>query len=73
MLMTIGLALAGLVGTLLLLLTGWPLWVNGLITAILAAALLPVAIAGTTLQFYDLRRRAAPSAGPPADEPVAAS
>jgi uncharacterized membrane protein len=58
LLMTIGLALAGLVGTVLLLVTGWPLWVNGLITAVLAAVLLPVAFAGTALQFYDLRRRA---------------
>jgi hypothetical protein len=57
MLLAIGLALAGLVGTVLLLLTSWPLWVNGLITAVLAAALLPVAFAGTALQFYDLRAR----------------
>jgi hypothetical protein len=61
LLMTIGLALAGLVGTALLLLTGWPLWVNGLITAVLAAVLLPVAFAGTALQFYDLRHRAGDS------------
>jgi hypothetical protein len=72
MLMAIGLALAGLVGTVLLLLTAWPLWVNGLITAILAAALLPVAFAGTTLQFYDLRRRATSSAPDLSDIPVAA-
>jgi hypothetical protein len=73
MLMAIGLALAGLVGTVLLLLTGWPLWVNGLITAILAAALLPVAFAGTTLQFYDLRRRAQSSAADLSDAPVTVS
>ena len=37
MLMAIGLALPGLVGALLLLLTGWPFWVTGLITLLLAA------------------------------------
>jgi uncharacterized membrane protein len=72
MLMAIGLALAGIVGTALLLLTGWPLWVTGLITAILAAVLLPVAFAGTTLQFYDLRRRSAAGAAELSDAPVAA-
>jgi hypothetical protein len=44
-----------------------------LMAAILAAALLTVAFAGTTLQFYDLRRRAASSAADLSDEPVAAS
>jgi hypothetical protein len=72
MLMAIGLALAGLVGTVLLL-TGGPLWVTGLITAVLAAALLPVAFAGNALQFYDLRRRSASDAAALSDAPVAAS
>jgi hypothetical protein len=58
LLMFVGLALAGLVGAILLLVTSWPFWVTGLISVGLLALLLPVAFAGTTLQYYDLRGRA---------------
>ena len=53
----VGLSLAGLVGALLLIVTSWPFWVTGLISIGLLAVLLPVAFAGMSLQFYDLRRR----------------
>jgi hypothetical protein len=58
LLLVIGLVLAGLVGAVLLLVTSWPFWVTGLVSGILLALLLPVAFAGTTLQYYDLRGRA---------------
>jgi hypothetical protein len=57
LLVFIGLSLAGLVGALLLIVTSWPFWVSGLLTIGLLSLLLPVAFAGTTLQYYDLRQR----------------
>ena len=58
LLLSIGLALAGLVGALLLLVTSWPFWAIGLISVTLLALLLPVAFVGTSLHYYDLRGRA---------------
>ena len=58
LLLFIGLALAGLVGAILLLVTSWPFWAIGLISVTLLALLLPVAFVGTTLHYYDLRGRA---------------
>jgi hypothetical protein len=58
LLLSIGLALAGLVGALLLLVTSFPFWAIGLISMTLLALLLPVAFVGTTLHYYDLRGRA---------------
>lgn len=59
MLLLMGFSLAVLVGAILLLLTSWPFWVVGLISVGLLALLLPVAFAGMTLQYYDLRGRTA--------------
>ena len=58
LMLVIGLVLAGLVGAVLLLLTGWPFWVSTAISVLMLAVLVPVAFAGTAMQFYDLRRRA---------------
>jgi hypothetical protein len=58
LLLLIGLGVAGLVGAVILLLTGWPFWVSTGISVLMLAVLLPVAFAGTAMQFYDLRRRA---------------
>ena len=68
----VALSLAGLLGALLLLLTGWPFWVTGLIGTVLVAVLLPVAFVGTTLQYFDLRRRAGGAGAVAAPEPSTA-
>jgi MFS family permease len=65
LLVFVGLSLLGLVGALLLIVTSWPFWVIGLLSIALLSLLQPVAFAGTTLQFYDPRRRAGQAA--PAD------
>jgi hypothetical protein len=57
LLVFVGLSLAGLLGALLLIVTSWPFWVTGMISIGLLALLLPVAFAGTSLHFYDLRQR----------------
>ena len=58
LLLVIGLGVAGLVGAVILLLTGWPFWVSTAISVLILAILVPVAFAGTAMQFYDLRHRA---------------
>lgn len=57
LLLYIGLSVAGLVGAVLLVVTSWPFLAIGLISVGLLALLLPVAFVGTTMHFYDLRRR----------------
>ena len=57
LLLVIGLGLAGLVGAVILLLTGWPFWVSTAISVLLLAMLLPVAFAGTA---HAVLRPAAP-------------
>ena len=70
LLLVIGLGLAGLAGAVILLLTGWPFWVSTAISVLLLAILLPVAFAGTALQFYDLRRRASEQGAAESPQPA---
>lgn len=62
LLLVIGFSAVGTAGGLLLLVTGWPFWVSTLVSVVLLAVLLPVAVVGVGLQLYDLRRRAEASA-----------
>ena len=73
LLLVIGLGAAGLVGAVILLLTGWPFWVSTVISVLILAILVPVAFAGTAMQFYDLRRRATASDANSGTEPAAVS
>ena len=73
LLLLIGLGLAGLVGAVILLLTGWPFWVSTAISVLLLAVFLPVAFAGTAMQFYDLRRRASGQAAVEGSQPAPVS
>jgi len=52
----IGFSLPGVVGGILLLLTGWPFWVTNVVSILVGAFLLPVSAIGLTLQFYDFRQ-----------------
>lgn len=67
LLLLLGLALPGVVGALVLLLTPWSFLTANLISLALASVLLPVAAAGFVLLFLDLReRRVADRQGQPA-------
>ena len=46
------------IGGALLLLTGWPIWIEDLIGGLLTAVVIPAAVIGLGLLFFDLRRRA---------------
>ena len=46
------------VGGALLLLTGWPIWIEDLIGGLMTAVVIPAAVIGLGLLFFDLRRRA---------------
>lgn len=70
LLLVIGVVLAGLVGAVILLLTGWPFWVSTAISVLMLAVLLPVAFAGTALQFYDLRQRTSDQGAVEGSEPA---
>ena len=52
----IGFSLPGVLGGILLLLTGWPFWVSNVVSIAAGAILLPFAAIGLTLQFYDFRQ-----------------
>jgi hypothetical protein len=52
----IGFSLPGIIGGILLLLTGWPFWVSNVVSIAAGAILLPFAAIGLTLQFYDFRQ-----------------
>jgi hypothetical protein len=54
----IGFSLPGILGGILLLLTGWPFWVSNVVSIAAGAILLPFAAIGLTLQFYDFRQEA---------------
>lgn len=62
----LGLGVASVVGTLLLLLTSWAFWVCNAIAALVAVALLMVVAAGFSLQYLDVqeRQQAPTPAGP---------
>ncbi|KYH43700.1 hypothetical protein [Branchiibius sp. NY16-3462-2] len=52
------------VSGVLLLLTGWPIWIEDLIGGLMTAVVMPAAVIGLGLLFFDLRRRAdQPKAG----------
>ncbi len=55
LLVWIGFILPGLVGGVLLLVTGWPSWTSNAAAIVASAVLLPVSAIGLTLQFYDFR------------------
>lgn len=59
LLLLLGLALPGVLGAWLLLLTSWSFLTANLISLALASVLLPVAAAGVVLLFLDLRERRA--------------
>ena len=46
------------VGGAMLLLTGWPIWIEDLIGGLMTAVVIPAAVIGLGLLFFDLRRRA---------------
>ena len=46
------------VSGVLLLLTGWPIWIEDLIGGLLTAVVIPAAVIGLGLLFFDLRHRA---------------
>lgn len=56
LLVWIGFSLPGLLGGLLLLITGWPFWITNVVTIVVSAILLPFSAVGLTLQFYDFRQ-----------------
>jgi len=55
----IGFSLPGVVGGVLLLLTGWPFWITNVVSILVGAVLLPASAIGLTLQFYDFRQEEA--------------
>jgi hypothetical protein len=56
LLVWVGFSVPGAIGGLLLLVTGWPLWVTTLASISASAVLLPFSAIGLTLQFYDFRQ-----------------
>ena len=47
-----------------MLLTGWPIWIEDLIGGLMTAVVMPAAVIGLGLLFFDLRHRAdQPKAG----------
>jgi len=59
LLVWIGFSVPGIVGGLLLLITGWPFWITNTVVIVLSAVLLPLSAIGLTLQFYDFRQEEA--------------
>jgi hypothetical protein len=59
LLVWIGFSLPGLIGGLLLLVTGWPFWLTNIVSIVVSAVLLPLSAIGLTLQFYDFRQEEA--------------
>ena len=56
LLLWIGFLVPGVIGALVLLLTGWAFWVTNLIAIVIGAFLAPFAAVGLTLQYYDFRQ-----------------
>jgi hypothetical protein len=59
LLVWIGFSLPGLIGGLLLLVTGWPFWITNIVSIVFSALLLTLSAIGLTLQFYDFRQEEA--------------
>ena len=63
LLVWIGFSVPGLVGGVVLLMTGLPFWLTNLVSVAASALLLPFSAIGLTLQFYDFRSEEARDRG----------
>ncbi len=64
LLVWIGFSLPGVIGGLMLLVTGWPFWLTNLAAIVVGAVLLPFSAIGLTLQYYDFRQEERRDAAP---------